>query len=925
MSNIQINQSIASMSMLSLNDINEEKFLNVDKETYISHMKKYLNIYMVCLKDDIEMNVDKINNLRGLLKMLRERKDDDTIINTCKNLTLTSNVEMMNNDTVYKMRDKIYIMTITDVKKYFDIELSNISDDDKHVMLIFSVQLKKNYLNDILQQNTKKTMKNYVPLEREYIKSCIFKIIDDICIMNEEITDDIKKTIIDLCKKINVDTSNRKCKLTLNDIFEKRTQKFLKYGTYYTNGYDMNDMNDMNGYDMNDMNGYVIVNDSYGMSANINDANANHYNFHIKKMFKKHGNILLDESSNRYLKSKNAKLTRNINIELCRLMKMIKNDERIYFSLFNELLSSHLTCDWILNNREMLKISSDLFNKYRPLYSYLLGYSWTSLYSEENAKGIDTIKTDRYVFDITTANLLPTFPFSKENIHKNPYMTLLLADHKMNATNNYMSIPPMYDYNDYYGVCSKRIAQMRLNVFTSGDCNTNIFSNIDKNTYAITGSCMTACLQKFNPLMYTCYDNVNEYKPSYDKEIDNLEDISEMSLLQYDRFNKSYNKYFDKYYGMSDIDVICCSTSHNDYLNDVNILIDKVCANVGCDRKYIDINATKNTAIIISHIFSDECVDDVNEKLQREFSRMELKTFIYSMVKMGKNALLDNKTIEYELYTYFYNIYLEEKKKRNDKWKKMMRKEYINDVSKIYNKITEKENIIFKISNANYSINNQKNNCDNETNYFASDFRNNNKPRGNSDSRVLKISESIKFKISSLSMMRPIEIFKSDHTSYEYEYDPFKIISRFHLPCVRACYHNDDFYMLPSFITSMMTFINIDYKYIHGSTKPNKIINKNRKRGYGSILNNLEKNTMKIYSVSDNENDEWIGYRNDVDIKMNTINNKRELLRLYKETMGYDESESITKFLDYNAIGVDGIITPYQNWLSNSMYEYINK
>jgi hypothetical protein len=360
-------------------------------------------------------------------------------------------------------------------------------------------------------------------------------------------------------------------------------------------------------------------------------------------------------------------------------------------------------------------------------------------------------------------------------------------------------------------------------------------------------------------------------------------------------------------------------------LNDVNILIDKVCANVGCDRKYIDINATKNTAIIISHIFSDECVDDVNEKLQREFSRMELKTFIYSMVKMGKNALLDNKTIEYELYTYFYNIYLEEKKKRNDKWKKMMRKEYINDVSKIYNKITEKENIIFKISNANYSINNQKNNCDNETNYFASDFRNNNKPRGNSDSRVLKISESIKFKISSLSMMRPIEIFKSDHTSYEYEYDPFKIISRFHLPCVRACYHNDDFYMLPSFITSMMTFINIDYKYIHGSTKPNKIINKNRKRGYGSILNNLEKNTMKIYSVSDNENDEWIGYRNDVDIKMNTINNKRELLRLYKETMGYDESESITKFLDYNAIGVDGIITPYQNWLSNSMYEYINK
>jgi hypothetical protein len=57
---------------------------------------------------------------------------------------------------------------------------------------------------------------------------------------------------------------------------------------------------------------------------------------------------------------------------------------------------------------------------------------------------------------------------------------------------------------------------------------------------------------------------------------------------------------------------------------------------------------------------------------------------------------------------------------------------------------------------------------------------------------------------------------------------------------VRAYYNGSNVFMTPSFITSQMTFMNIDYKYFVGSRDPIEIINKYRLRGYGTWLSHSE-------------------------------------------------------------------------------------
>lgn len=107
------------------------------------------------------------------------------------------------------------------------------------------------------------------------------------------------------------------------------------------------------------------------------------------------------------------------------------------------------------------------------------------------------------------------------------------------------------------------------------------------------------------------------------------------------------------------------------------------------------------------------------------------------------------------------------------------------------------------------------------------------------NSSVLKILESTKYKINSQFIKRPIELFSVDCK------DPFGKICEFHLPNVRAYYDGTTCYMLPSFISAHLTYINIDYKYFSSSTDQVTIINKYRLRGFGTILN---ENEIKLYS-----------------------------------------------------------------------------
>jgi hypothetical protein len=163
--------------------------------------------------------------------------------------------------------------------------------------------------------------------------------------------------------------------------------------------------------------------------------------------------------------------------------------------------------------------------------------AWIKFYIEECVTNINTKETDVFIFDIETASLLPLFPFSYEKPKLNPYMPILISDKVLQSNNNFNGL---YDYytnsNSPYinkGICNLEEFKYRMNIFCTGNSNHDLFENVnfEELNIGITGSIMTACLQKHNPLINHFYGN------------DDIDD-------------EVYNKYFNEYYSRSDIDIM---------------------------------------------------------------------------------------------------------------------------------------------------------------------------------------------------------------------------------------------------------------------------------------------------------------------------------------------------------------------------------
>ena len=79
---------------------------------------------------------------------------------------------------------------------------------------------------------------------------------------------------------------------------------------------------------------------------------------------------------------------------------------------------------------------------------------------------------------------------------------------------------------------------------------------------------------------------------------------------------------------------------------------------------------------------------------------------------------------------------------------------------------------------------------------------------------------------------------------------------------VRALYNGKTVLCLPSYITSMMLQLSVDYKYFACIRDPIEIVNKYRSRGFGIILNGFEKLHMAYYNssklVNSDANTKWV-------------------------------------------------------------------
>ena len=539
----------------------------------------------------------------------------------------------------------------------------------------------------------------------------------------------------------------------------------------------------------------------------INQQNQINDNSPKKNNFIDPSNSILSQKDgnkrNFYLSYKEQKYT---NEYVCNMFNLI-TDDKVKYIFLNDMLCSKEYCHLIINNKSLLEETQELFQKYKPVFKYTFGYAWLTFYLEECISRTRTTKKSRFVFDINTASKLPVFPYVLSDLKQNPYMTVLIDDAELVLNNSYgMEYKENYDG---YGVCDLETFQKRLNMFTSEDPNCDPLKGINWNNFAISGSAITACLQKKSLL----YDMILKNNHSDNKE--NIE-------------NDSFIKYVRKYYGESDIDLMSNQSSFTDFLESVQQIYNLLKLNLNAEETDRYFETVKSCGISITEHFFTTYLEDFNKTFNLqvtldEFEKMIdtsiFKIFVYNKYIENKNILtarLINKKVD--ITNKFVNSYITPNSFESINIYKVEASSYLN-----------------------YSVQ------DTDLLYYQNDFiKDENKPKlSEKDNQVvIKFSENIRFKL--FCKKTKIETFRIK------EKDFFNTVARFHLPCVRAYYQGDNVYILPSCITSMMTGLNIEYKYFAGIRNPTEIINKYMGRGFGVILNKFERNLMVEYNKSIN-------------------------------------------------------------------------
>jgi hypothetical protein len=490
--------------------------------------------------------------------------------------------------------------------------------------------------------------------------------------------------------------------------------------------------------------------------------------------------------------------------------------EYLKYSFITNLLCTRTHCHLIINNYELLTIAKPIFDKYIVVFKYILGYTWLTLMNEERILNTKIKDNSRIIFDINTANKLPVFPFSYDDINQNPYACILVDHEIINMLKNCLALNIMKDYTKYYGVCNSDEFYHRLKIFINGSDKIGMLDKIDWTTCVITGSAMTACGMKYNPLIDVCKINKNE-------------SITDADLAFF----------FLNYYANSDVDIICNQKSIYDFFDTIEIFISNF------KELYNDckIEQVHTATIIISDEFINYELENLRNILENNDADIKL---------IKKN--LDNILIKNYLYEKYYLPW------------KIEHKNIITTNNKnelyCYNKyITPIKNEEFRIYVLDYEINKVDTVIQDFEKYM---YINDIFPdlESTTNKLVMKLSESIRFKISS-NHCKTFELFKSINDDF------FSVISRFHMGMVRAYWNGKTVKCLPSYITSMMLQLATDYKYFSSIRNPIEIINKYRTRGFGIVLNNYEKIQMVYYNTSKSTNDDtnkWINIYN--------INNK---------------------------------------------------
>ncbi|BCS83242.1 hypothetical protein QLL95_gp0881 [Cotonvirus japonicus] len=745
------------------------------KTNFIAEEHKY--IYILCLNDDFTVTTSNINKIN----LFYDKETDESELKTLANFVslIRCSFDIIRLNTI---RSGL-IAIDRKIAEYFNHDSVELSDQ---ILVYLMLQTR--------ESNIRSWMKVHEPSNvfDEFIKKKIFSNYYDI--------NDVKlnQNMLNLlCSMPELDfwNSPENCDVNINHNFKNRRLNITSASKWEITDELINKLL----FDFNDTKN-TLKNVNYPPSEKINTLVTNTTNNlttystnEISSTSQKSTDIMRSvfvkpdkQKNNKYYETvKPEQLT--ISLEETRelLNNNILSEQEKYYLVCN-MLSSKLYCHYIINDVNIINAVMGIFEKYKPVIRYLMGYAWISLYLEEKVKKTRTLQTDRYVFNLDTASKLPVFYFNPSEPYSNPYFPLTVSSEMLNINKNIGCVKQIPEYQS--GIVDLPEFRKRLNLFICGDHSKDLLEGADWSHMAITGGSMAAIIPKTNPLMILFKKGIN---------------------LEY----ADINRFYQEYYANSDIDIACNHENILDFIEHVKHIKTTIVKNLGNNIKESDviIDNIKTLAIYINpQVLKEKCESG---EIPYEFD------------------YVNNNKDKREIKFWFYELYMEQKKLSNINNKKILgNKINDNDYFNII-KYCEIEKITIVINEYSFKseipdFRTNESNSGIETIFILND--------GSKNMPFIKFSEQIKYKIRSKHLNHQFEIFRIPEVEF------FSCIARFHLPCVRSYYDGTNCYMLPSAVTAYQTFTNIDFKYFIGAHDPISIMNKYRSRGYGIMLNNEE-------------------------------------------------------------------------------------
>jgi hypothetical protein len=554
-------------------------FINIsinitDKELY----SRFSRILFLCLKNNTEHDHEILNPTVNDISKLMSKY---TILET-KNLRLVKNIS-----------DKLMIINSSILKKYFDYNFK----DEELVIMMYLVN--DNTLQSYLKQH------NGLSNLEEYITSVY---IDKY--LNRQVSSELERinrsNLIKVIDENNFWSLNI-CKLNI-------TQKFITRNFNYNAKLSNEDMQKV----INEINSKDFKDDNY-----LNDIERSNL-FDIEESSKiKYTLYYITEHP-----ITNKMSMKNFNTIIDYLVDN-KYKEEFYYLVMN-LLSSKELCHYIINNQYVLEIinkpnvffTTSFLEKYMPIIKYILGYTWITLYTEESIKKTNISISDRFVFNIETASLLPSLPYNIFEPKTSPYLPILVADSVLSNKNCY-PVLPVYNHKYNYGVCTGNTFKTRVSIFFS-NTEHNFLEGLDFNGIGITGSCIACCLPNFNPLQLMFSD---------------------------------FNQFVNEYYKNADLDIIS-NLSNFEFVDKAYHIIDVLKTNIsnklGITNVEVNSNFIKTVFICINDDYIKDNFDCSKDEI--DFNNVEIKEHFYNKYIEEKTKMYNNNIDQYPLDKY-KNIY----------------------------------------------------------------------------------------------------------------------------------------------------------------------------------------------------------------------------------------------------------------------------